>query len=328
MSLRRARRSGDPIAAANLPALTRDWPFVSVMAGGGHGAGASRPSLNGCAAAPKRSGGCAALGPGLGPKITDRTGTPTAKGLCAQKDCPEREWTRAMPQKEMGAGIAASPHCAERRICRCSWPGQKPEGSDPLSILAHQLRRRFLSGSSLVRGAKPTYLTARPEGSLVIRSIRPAPNPDPKTAIWRQNHPMFHGPSWDNLYRVPLCSPKFRRTPGTASHDRKTVSSGASYRPTPKRTRKLFPLPAGGDRTFGHLPHRLAVAGFLERPGPPSRSPKHHARLARVCKSEKCGGKPVDNGDIGHNRRNLFKRRGIPRARLPFRPPPPTCPSA
>jgi hypothetical protein len=23
-------------------------------------------------------------------------------------------------QKEMGAGIAASPHCAERRICRCS----------------------------------------------------------------------------------------------------------------------------------------------------------------------------------------------------------------
>src|SRR6478752_9520088 len=181
----------------------------------------------------------------------------------------------------MGAGIAASPHCAERRICRCSWAWSKPEGPDPLSILAHQLRRRFLSGNSLVRGAKSTYLTARPEGSLVIRSIRPAPNPDPKTATWRQNHPMFHGPSWDNLYRVPLCSPKFRRTPGTASHDRKIISSGASYRPTPKRTRKLFPLPAGGDRTFSHLPHRLAVAGFLERPGPPSRSPKHHARVAR-----------------------------------------------
>jgi len=25
-----------------------------------------------------------------------------------------------LPQIEMGAGIAASPHCAERRICRCS----------------------------------------------------------------------------------------------------------------------------------------------------------------------------------------------------------------
>jgi hypothetical protein len=27
---------------------------------------------------------------------------------------------RGVPAKEMGAGIAASPHCAERRICRCS----------------------------------------------------------------------------------------------------------------------------------------------------------------------------------------------------------------
>ena len=25
-----------------------------------------------------------------------------------------------LPQTEMGAGIAASPHCAERRICRSS----------------------------------------------------------------------------------------------------------------------------------------------------------------------------------------------------------------
>src|SRR5688572_1791905 len=29
--------------------------------------------------------------------------------------------TRALPQTEMGAGIAASPHCAERRIYRFSW---------------------------------------------------------------------------------------------------------------------------------------------------------------------------------------------------------------
>ena len=115
-------------------------------------------------------------------------------------------------------------------------------------------------------------------------SIHPAcSDPDPKTES-SQNHPMFHGPSWDNLSCVPLCSPKFRRTPGAASRDRKIVSSGASYRPAPKRTRKLFPLPAGGDRTFGHLPHRLAVAGFLERPGPPSRSPKHHARSPELRK--------------------------------------------
>ena len=45
----------------------------------------------------------------------------------------------------MGAGIAASPHCAERRICRCSQPlTRQAEASCVLSsILAHQLRRRF-----------------------------------------------------------------------------------------------------------------------------------------------------------------------------------------
>jgi hypothetical protein len=40
---------------------------------------------------------------------------------------------------------------------------------DLLSILAHQLRRRFLPNSSLLRGAGSTYSTARPEGSLVFR---------------------------------------------------------------------------------------------------------------------------------------------------------------
>ena len=46
----------------------------------------------------------------------------------------------------------------------------------PLSILAHQLRRRFPPNSSLLRGARPIYQTARPEGSLVLRSVRPALN--------------------------------------------------------------------------------------------------------------------------------------------------------
>jgi len=47
----------------------------------------------------------------------------------------------------------------------------------PLSILAHQLRRRFLSDRSLLRGARWIYLTAPPEGSLVFRSARPAIEP-------------------------------------------------------------------------------------------------------------------------------------------------------
>ena len=57
----------------------------------------------------------------------------------------------------------------------------KTRRPDPLSILAHQLRRRFLSNNSLLRGAQPVYQTARPEGSLVLRPIRPAFEPDPKT---------------------------------------------------------------------------------------------------------------------------------------------------
>ena len=35
-----------------------------------------------------------------------------------------------------------------------------------------------------------------------------------------QNRPMFCGPSWGNRSCVPLRSPKFRRTPGTASRER------------------------------------------------------------------------------------------------------------
>ncbi len=105
----------------------------------------------------------------------------------------------------------------------------------------------------------------------------------------------------------------------------KINSSGASSRLAPVRTRKLFPMPAGGDRTFGHLPHPLAVAGSWRGR---DRRPDH---LSSPCtlvpsrKSEKCAFDPVDNVDIGHNRRNLF---AIPpnrrRHRLPFRSPPPT----
>jgi len=90
----------------------------------------------------------------------------------------------------------------------------------PLSILAHQLRRRFPSCSSLVRGARLFYSTALPEGSLVFRPARPAETFDPETKCSGENRPMFHGPSWGNRSCVPLCSPKFRRTSGTASRER------------------------------------------------------------------------------------------------------------
>ena len=153
----------------------------------------------------------------------------------------------------------------------------------PLSILAHQLRRRFPSNSSLRGGAGPAYQTARPEGSLVLRPIRPRfSNRSPSKPKPFDVPRPFLGRS---LSRPALLTFPTRRS-GAASRLRKIDSSGASSRLTPKRTRKLSPLPAGGDRTFGHLPHRLAVADCLARPGPPSRSPVHHAHVSRVAKAK------------------------------------------
>jgi hypothetical protein len=162
----------------------------------------------------------------------------------------------------------------------------KPEGPDPLSILAHQLRRRFRSNSSLLRGAKPVYQTARPEGSLVLRPVRPAFELDPKTNFAAKTVRCSTALLGSTTLASRFAHHDPQGTAGTASRLRKIDSSGASYRPTPKKTRKLFSLPAGGDRTFGHLPHRLAVAGCLERPGPPSRSQLQHAHLFRVAKAK------------------------------------------
>jgi len=75
-----------------------------------------------------------------------------------------------------------------------------------------------------------------------------------------QNRPVFRGPSWVALSRVPLRSPMIQRPPGAASRLRKTTLPA----PLPGwsgRNPKALPNPAGGDRTFGHLPLPLAVSG-------------------------------------------------------------------
>lgn len=72
-------------------------------------------------------------------------------------------------------------HCCQPPLRRAkdlpvfvTWSSENPKAPmNPLSILAHQLRRRFPSSCSLFRGAWRFYLTAPPEGSLVFRSARP-----------------------------------------------------------------------------------------------------------------------------------------------------------
>jgi hypothetical protein len=75
-----------------------------------------------------------------------------------------------VPHKEMGAGIAASPHCAERRIRQISGPDSK----EPISDL-----RLTSSGVAFHRsapsrgGALRPYEMRWPEG-LAFLSRRPA----------------------------------------------------------------------------------------------------------------------------------------------------------
>jgi len=101
--LLRARRSGGLIAAANLPRLTRNLGFVSVSDFCGARHTARRTPVR-----PMRA-------PESGGAITDKEEKPRVRG-----EVPGKELAQPTPETEMGAGIAASPHCAERRICRCS----------------------------------------------------------------------------------------------------------------------------------------------------------------------------------------------------------------
>ena len=146
-----------------------------------------------------------------------------------------------LSQTEMGAGIAASPHCAERRICRSHV--LSPRG--PISkVQAHQLRRRFPSNNSLVRGASTVYLTAPPEGSLVAQLS----SPGPKTKTVRCSAALLGSITLASRFASSVRRlPKPRRARG-----RSTLP--APLPDWPRATPKSLSLPVGGDRSFRHPP--------------------------------------------------------------------------
>jgi hypothetical protein len=190
------------------------------------------------------------------------------------------------PRSNEGSKRNGGRHCCQPPLRRAkdmpvfvTWSSENPKAPmNPLSILAHQLRRRFPPCRSLFRGARPIYLTAPPEGSLVFRLARPGCDRSPI-----QNRPMFHGPSWGNHSCVPLRSPNSEE-PGSRVAQETIPSSGASSRLAPVRTRKFCPLPAGGDRTFGHLPHPRTVAGSW---GGRDRRPDHLVTMHIASESRK-----------------------------------------
>ena len=186
----------------------------------------------------------------------------------------------------MGAGIAASPHCAERRICRCSLAlAPLPKEFWPhFSILAHQLRRRFPSDNSLQRRSPTGLQSPQPQrvasifnlsgtGTWVVGSFEPGSRPKPSDVP---------RPFLDQPLSRPALLFLVRRPLAAASRLRK-LTLPAPLPGWPRfRSEELPQLPAGGDRTFGHLPLQSTLAGFPRRPGPPSRSPDDNALVARV----------------------------------------------
>ena len=114
---------------------------------------------------------------------------------------------------------------------------------------------------------------------------------------------MFRGPSWVDHSCVPLRSSARRASEPRRARGRSTLPAPLPGWPR-RYSEELSSSPAGGDRSFRHLPHLLAVAGLPVRRGLPSRSPCDHARRFRVAEAKNVVLKPVDNGDIGHNCRN------------------------
>jgi hypothetical protein len=177
------------------------------------------------------------------------------------------------PQKKWGPALLPAPtapsegYAGVRNLADRSF-----RLTNPLSILAHQLRRRF---------------------------------PSPSRA--RRTHPaMFCGPSWVDHSCVPLRSPNLTRR----SRNRVALEEDRLFRrlfpagpaSTPERA---LALPAGGDRNLGTYRTHLAVSGFPGRPEPPSRSQESPCTSLPSRKSEIFGIWPVDNGDIGNNHWNF-----------------------
>ncbi len=163
-----------------------------------------------------------------------------------------------------------------------------------LEIQAHQLRRRFPSDNSLRRGDRPFTGLRHPRGFACLpTSCLAEPKPLRCSAALLGSITLC----------VPLC-PSTRRLPNRVALEEDQLF------------RRLFPTGSANLRRVPHclsaeigpsvtLRFLLALASFPVEAGtsvpitleqctsPPSRG------------SEKCVLKPVDNGDIGNNRRNL-----------------------
>jgi hypothetical protein len=178
----------------------------------------------------------------------------------------------------MGAGIAASPHCAERRICRCSRPVRlEPEGScrsvfDPgspaqASLPIEQLPRERSQPGLIDRVAQGLARHFRLTCLTEVKTVQLS------TALLGMT--IFAS-------RFARPRPEGRFEPRRAK--RKIISSGASYRLASGLLRKASQLPAGRRSDLWSPAARLAVAGFWRGW---DRRPDHLTTMGRSTDSGK-----------------------------------------
>jgi hypothetical protein len=185
--------------------------------------------------------------------------------------------------------------------------GPDPEGSFP-KVLAHQLRRRFPSNSSLRRGDRPSNRLRFPKARLPFNYrclAKPKPSDVLRPFLGRPLlRPALLLPSEDFLSRVALEEDQlFRRLFPTGPELLRRVSHCLSAEIGPSVTLRFL----------------LAVSGLPVEAGTsvPITLEQCTSRPSRG--SKKFGHKPVDNGDIGNNRLLLCHNRESRLARFTFR---------
>ncbi len=178
----------------------------------------------------------------------------------------------------MGAGIAASPQCAERRICRCSQPWQfrpkpKPPVFDPGSPAQASLSSQRLS---LRKSNRPTEL--QPRGIAGLSTVPTILKAEPPVKVTR-------------------CSAALLGMTTTAS---RFAHRNSEEPQEPRRATEKSSLPAPRTGWLPGCPRRNAptacrqeigssVPSSRGRLGHPPRSPVNHATSIRVAEAKNLG---------------------------------------
>ena len=206
-----------------------------------------------------------------------------ALGRCAPQAPRENSGAEKQSPKEMRAGIAASPHCAERRICRCSIylvPA-------PRKVWFPASRSWLTSSGVASHHATPSF--EEPGWSTRLRR--------PK-ARWSLD--------WPGLGRTVIPSKTARCS--AALLGKSSIVSRFAHRNSeeirePRRTSERFLFrrrptswPQSEPESSSYcLPAEIgplvtcltsSPLPALRRPGPPSRSHEHHAPLPRVAEAK------------------------------------------